>query len=147
MKHLARSLSVFLVIVAAPVAMTACSSDDDSSTRTTDVVVVAAPLSMGGPALVATADGDVIVGTIENVTDRIIEITSAQTSAGAAEFHSADGSLLASIKVEPQSAVDLAVGGVTLALLEPTDDDSVDVVLGLDIQDDFTFAAERSVGE
>jgi len=35
---------------------------------------------------------------------------------------------------------------VKLALSEPTDADSVDVVLGLDIQDDFTFTAERLAG-
>lgn len=146
MNHLARSLAAFLVIVAAPAAMAACSSDGDGTT-TTEVVVVDAPLSITGPGLVSALDGDVIVGAIENVTDRTIEIISAETSAGAAEFRSADGSLLASIKVEPQSGVDLVADGVKLALLEPTDADSVDVVLGLDIADDFTFTAERSVDE
>lgn len=146
MNHLARSFSAFLVILAAPVAMTACSSDGDDPT-TTDVVVVDAPLSISGPALVSGTDGDVVIGTIENVTDRTIEVTSAQSSAGAVEFRSADGSLLASIKIEPQSELDLVVGGVNLALIEPTDADSVDVVLGLDIQDDFSFTAPRSAGE
>jgi hypothetical protein len=42
--------------------------------------------------------------------------------------------------------LDLVADGVKLALSEPTDADSVDVVLGLDIQDDFTFTAERLAG-
>ncbi len=58
----------------APVAVTACSSDDDASS-TTAVVVAGAPLSINGPVIVAATDGDVIVGTVENVTDRTIEIT------------------------------------------------------------------------
>ena len=88
-----------------------------------------------------------IVGTVANVTDRTIEVTSAQGSAGEIEFRSADGSLLASIKIEPDSDLQLAVDGVHLALLEETDADSVDVVLGLDIQDDFLFTADRPAGE
>ena len=146
MKHLARSLSALLVILAAPLAIVGCSSDDDAAS-TTEVVVAGAPLSITGPSLVEGPDGDAIVGTIENVTDRTIEITSAQSSAGEIEFRSADGSLLASLKIEPDSDLQLAVDGVHLALLEETDDDSVDVVLGLDIQDDFMFTADRSVGE
>ena len=146
MKHLARSFSVLLVILAAPVAMTACSSDDDASS-TTEVVVAGAPLSISGPSLVEGPDGDVIVGTIENVTDRTIEITSAQSSAGEVEFRSADGSLLASLKIEPGADLVLTVDGVHLALLVATADESVDVALGLDIQDDFLFTAERSTGE
>jgi len=146
MKHLARSLPALLVILAASVAIVGCSSDDDAAS-TTEVVVAGAPLSIAGPSLVEGPDGDVIVGTIENVTDRTIEITSAESSAGEIEFRSADGSLLASIKIEPDSDLQLAVDGVHLALLEETDDDSVDVVLGLDIQDDFLFTADRSAGE
>jgi hypothetical protein len=146
MKHLARSLPALLVISAAPFAIAACSSDDDAAS-TTEVVVAGAPLSINGPLLVAGSDGDVIVGTIENVTDRTIEITSAQSSAGEIEFRSVDGSLLASLKIEPDSDLELTVDGVNLALLDETDDDSVDVVLGLDIQDDFSFTADRSPGE
>jgi hypothetical protein len=146
MKHLARSLPALLVISAAPFAIAACSSDDDAAS-TTEVVVAGAPLSINGPLRVAGSDGDVIVGTIENVTDRTIEITSAQSSAGEIEFRSADGSLLASLKIEPDSDLELTVDGVNLALLDETDDDSVDVVLGLDIQDDFSFTADRSPGE
>ena len=146
MKNLARSFSVLLVILAAPVAVTACSSDDDASS-TTEVVVAGAPLSISGPSIVSGADGDVIVGMLENVTDRTIEITSAQSSAGAIEFRSADGSLLASVKIEPDSDLELAVDGVHLALVEGTDDETVEVVLGLDIQDNFSFTAVRSTGE
>ena len=143
MNHLARSLSALLVILAAPVAMAACSSDDDASS-TTEVVVAGAPLSISGPLIVAGSDGEVIVGTLENVTDRTIEVTSAQSSAGAAEFRSADGSLLASVKIEPDSELELTADGVHIALVDATDDDSVDVVLGLDIQDNFSFTALRS---
>jgi len=142
MKHRARSLSALLVVLAAPFAA-ACSSDDDS-VPTTEVVVAGAPLSINGPLLVAGTSGDVIVGTVENVTDRAIEITSATSSAGAVEFRSADESPLASIMVEPGTELELAADGVHLALLEATDDDSVDVILGLDIDDDFTFTADRA---
>lgn len=146
MNHLSRSFSAALIIMAAPVAVSACSSDDDAAS-TTEVVVAGAPLSVSGPRIVAGSDGDTIVGTIENVTDRTIEITSAQSSAGEVEFRSTDGSLLASVKIEPDSDLELAVDGVHLALLEATDDDSVDVVLGLDIQDAFSFTADRVAGE
>ncbi len=143
MNHLAARLSAILLIFAAPVAVGACSSDDDASS-TTAVVVTGAPLSIAGPQLVAGSEGDAVVGTIENVTDRTIEITTAESSAGEVEFRSADGSLLSSLKVDPGSELVLEVGGVHLALLEDTDADSIDVTLGLDIQDDFTFTAERT---
>ncbi len=146
MNRLFRSLPTFLIILAAPAAVAACSSDDDAA-PTTEVVVAGAPLSISGPFIVVGTDGDVIVGTIENVTDRTIEITSAASSAGEVEFRSADGSLLTSLKVEPGSDLELAADGVHLALIEPTEDDSIDVVLGLDIQDEFSFTAERAAGE
>ena len=151
MKHRARSRSALLrpailVALAAPIAVGACSSDDDGAS-TTEVVVAGAPLSINGPLLVAGPDGDVIVGTVENITDRSIEITSATSSAGDVEFRSADGSMLTSIEVEPGSDLELAADGVYLALLEATDADSVDIVLGLDIQDDFTFTADRAPAE
>jgi hypothetical protein len=43
--------------------------------------------------------------------------------------------------------LELAVDGVHLALLEATDADSVEVILGLDIQDAFSFTADRADGE
>lgn len=141
MKPLTRSL-FFALVLAAPVAAGACSSSDDAA-PTTDVVVAGAPLTITNPELVRGVDADVIVGTIQNVTDRTIEITSASSSAGEIEFRSADGSLLASLKIDPNSGVTLEAGGVHLELIEATSDDAVDVVLGLDIEDDFEFTAER----
>ncbi len=141
MKHLAQFLS-FAVVLAAPVSLGACSSDDVAS-PTTELVVAGAPLTITSPALVDRAGADVIIGTIRNVTDRTIEITSVSSSAGEIEFRSADGSLLASLEVDPNSDFTLDAEGVHLELIEATSDESVDVVLGLDIQDDFEFTAER----
>ena len=141
MKPLTRSL-FFALVLAAPVAAGACSSSDDA-TPTTDVVVAGAPLTITNPELVGGVDADVIVGTVQNVTDRTIEITSASSSAGEIEFRSADGSLLASLKIDPNSDVTLEADGVHLELIEATSDDAVDVVLGLDIEDDFEFTADR----
>ncbi len=141
MNSLARSFS-FALILAVPVGLGACSSDDDA-TPTTEVVVAGAPLTITNPALVGGADATVVAGTLQNVTDRTIEITSASSSAGEIEFRSADGSLLASIKVDPNSELTLEADGVHLELVEGTADDTVDVVLGLDIEDDFSFTAER----
>ena len=132
--------------MAAPVVASACSSEDDAAS-TTEVVVAGAPLSINGPQLVSASAGDAIVGTIKNVTDRTIEITEARSSAGEVEFRSADESLLASLKIEPDSELELGVDGVHLALLEATDADSVEVILGLDIQDAFSFTADRADGE
>ena len=141
MKPLTRSLFVALALTA-PVAVVACSSSDDA-TPTTDVVVAGAPLTITNPELVGGVDADVIVGTVQNVTDRTIEIVSASSSAGEIEFRSADGSLLASLKIDPNSDVTLEADGVHLELIEATSDDAVDVVLGLDIEDDFEFTADR----
>lgn len=146
MNRMSLTLPVLAMLLVAPVAVAACSSDDDASS-TSEVVVAGAPLSINGPQLVGGDDGDVVVGTIENVTDRTIEITSATSSAGDIEFRSADGSLLSSLKVDPNSDLVLASDGVRLALVEATSDDSVDVVLGLDIADQFEFTAERQAGE
>jgi hypothetical protein len=146
MNHPSRSLSVALIILAAPVVATACSSDDDAS-LTTEVVVAGAPLSISGPVLVADGQTDVVTGTIRNVTDRTIEITSASSPSGAVEFRSADGSLLSSLKVEPNSELELVVGGVRLVFVDAMTDESVEVVLGLDIEDDFSFSADRLAGE
>jgi len=141
MNRLTRSLS-FALILAAPVAVGACSSDDDA-TSTTEVVVAGAPLTITNPALVGGDDANVVVGALQNVTDRTIEITSASSSAGEIEFRSADGSLLASLKIDPDTEFVLEADGVHLELVEATADDTVDVVLGLDIQDDFNFTAVR----
>ena len=141
MKHLTRSLS-FALLLCAPVAVAACSSDDEAAS-TTEVVVAGAPLTITNPGLVGGAAANVVIGTLQNVTDRTIEITSASSSAGEIEFRSADGSLLASLKIEPDSEFALEADGVHLELVDATSDDTVDVVLGLDIQDSFDFTAER----
>lgn len=139
MNYPTRSL-FFAVVLVAPMATSAC-SPDDVATPNTEVVVSGAPLTITDPALV---NGDVITGTIENVTDRTVEIISASSSAGDVEFRSADGSLLASLTIGPNADLTLDAEGVHLELVEATPDDSVEVVLGLDIQDDFEFTAERS---
>lgn len=131
------------LILAVPVAVGACSSDGDA-TSTTDVVAAGAPLTMANPALVGGAEANAVVGTIENVTDRTIEITSASSSAGEIEFRSSDNSLLASLTIDPDSEFTLEADGVHLELVEATSADEVDVVLGLDIQDDFNFTAVRA---
>jgi hypothetical protein len=141
MNRLTRSLS-FALILSVPMAVGACSSDDDA-TSTTDVVVAGAPLTITNPALVGGADANVVVGTLQNVTDRTIEITSASSSAGEIEFRSADGSLLASLKIDPNAELTLEADGVHLELVAATSADTVDVVLGLDIEDNFNFTAER----
>ncbi len=141
MNRLTRSLS-FAIILAAPVVAASCSSGGDA-TSTTEVVVAGAPLTIVNPALVGGTDANVVVGTLQNVTDRTIEITSASSSAGEIEFRSSDGSLLASLKVDPDSEFTLEADGVHLELVEATSDDTVDVVLGLDIADTFNFTAER----
>lgn len=128
--------------MAAPIAVGACSSDD-AAPPSTEIVVSGAPLTITNPALIADAEADVIIGTIANVTDRTIEITSVSSSAGDIEFRSADGSLLASLTINPSSDMTLEADGVHLELVEATSDDQVDVVLGLDIQDDFEFTADR----
>jgi len=145
MNRMSRTLFVLAILVATPAAVAACSSDDDASS-TTEVVVAGAPLSISGPQLVGTDDGDVVVGTIANVTDRTIEIIEATSTAGDVEFRSADGSLLSSLKIDPGSNLELTVDGVRFTLVEDTSDNSVDVVLGLDIQDLFEFTADRSSG-
>lgn len=144
MNRLTRALSLAL-IMAAPVTIGACSSDDDA-TSTTEVVVAGAPLTIINPELVGDGEATTIVGVIENVTDRSIEIVSASSSAGEIEFRSADGSLLAALVVDAGSEVELVADGVRLELVEATADESVDVVLGLDIEDDFEFTAQRSGG-
>jgi len=141
MTWLARSLS-FAVILTTPMAVGGCSSDDVTSTDT-EIVVSGAPLTITDPTLVDDTDAVVIIGTIQNVTDRTIEITSVSSSAGEAGFRSADGSLLASLTIDPDSDITLEADGVHLELIEATTDDAVDVVLGLDIQDDFEFTADR----
>ena len=52
-----------------------------------------------------------------------------------------------SLKVEPNSELELVVGGVRLAFVDATTDESVEVVLRLDIEDDFSFTADRQAGE
>ena len=141
MNRITRSLSVSLLL-AAPLVVGACSSDDDAST-TTEVVVAGAPLTITNPTLVGGSEASVVIGTLTNVTDRTIEITSASSSAGEIEFRSADGSLLASLTVDPDSDLTLTADGVHLELSSATVDESVDVVLGLDIEDDFEFTATR----
>ena len=131
--------------MAVPVTFAACSSDDDA-TSTTEVVVAGAPLTIINPELVGSGEATTIVGVIENVTDRSIEITSASSSAGDIEFRSPDGSLLAALVVDARSEVELVADGVRLELVEATTDDSVDVILGLDIEDNFEFTAQRSGG-
>ena len=131
--------------MAVPVTFGACSSDDDA-TSTTEVVVAGAPLTIINPELVGSGEATTIVGVIENVTDRSIEITSASSSAGDIEFRSPDGSLLAALVVDAGSEVELVADGVRLELVEATTDDSVDVILGLDIEDNFEFTAQRSGG-
>lgn len=141
MKNLARTLAVAALSIA-PVAFGACSSDDEGA-PTTEVVVPGAPLTITNPVLVGSDGAELIIGTIENVTDRTIEITSVSSSAGGIEFRSADDSLLASLTIDPNSDFALNAAGVHLALVEATADDAVDVVFGLDIQDDFAFTAAR----
>lgn len=131
--------------MAVPVAVGACSSDDDAAS-TTEVVVAGAPLTITNPELVGGDQAAVVVGVIENVTDRTIEIVSASSSAGEIEFRSADGSLLASLVIDPGSDFELLAEGVHLELVAPTTDDTVDIVLGLDIEDDFEFTAQRPGG-
>lgn len=141
MKRLLATLSAVLVATALAAS---CSSDpvDDSSS---DVVVSGAPLMISEPALATDVNGTtVVIGTLSNVTDRTVEIVSATSGAGDIGFRTSDGSELSSLVVEPNTEFTLALDGTHLVIPGSTADlDSVEVVLGLDIQDQFTFTAQR----